>query len=109
MISAILTIVSLLGVLSLSGCTPESKENLAESANIKMAQAVVMAEVSVPGTAVTAELVRKDGEPAYFVEVLDDRGTEHVAYIDARYGQPVQIDGESYSRLQQAPTQPEAK
>lgn len=98
MVAALLT----LAVLTASGCTFDSKEELAQSAEIRMAQAVDIAEATVPGLAVTAEITTKDGAPAYVVEVVDERGTEHLAYVNAQNGQTLEVDGTDYV-IQEAP------
>ena len=67
-----------------------------------MAQAVDIAEATVPGLAVTAEITTKDGAPAYVVEVVDERGTEHLAYVNAHNGQTLEVDGNDYV-IQEAP------
>ena len=96
MIAALLTALSTLAVLIAAGCTVDSKEELAQFADIRMAQAVDIAEATVPGLAVTAEITTKDGAPAYVVEVVDERGTEHVAYVNAHNGQTLEVDGDDY-------------
>ncbi|MGQ0810628.1 MAG: PepSY domain-containing protein [Nitrospiraceae bacterium] len=93
MVSPVLATMSVLIALSLSGCPLDSKEELVNSAHIPLAEAVRIAEASVPGTAVVAEITQKDGIPTYVVGVLDHRGTEYVAYVDARNGQTVAIEG----------------
>lgn len=102
MVAALLAALSTLATLTASGCTVDSKEELAQSAHIRLAQAVDIAEATVPGLAVTAEITTKDGAPAYFVEVVDERGTEHVAYVNAHNGQTLEVDGNDYT-IQEAP------
>lgn len=97
MIAVMLAVLTTLVVLTTSGCTVNSKEELAQSADIDMAEAVKIAEASVPGIAVTAEITDKEGVPTYLVEVVDARGEGHLAYVDARNGQTLEIDGDVYS------------
>ncbi len=97
MATTLLTALSTLVMLTASGCTVDSKEELAQSAEIRMAEAVYIAEASVPGLAVTAEITTRDGAPAYVVEVVDERGIEHIAYVDADNGRMVEIDGDDYA------------
>lgn len=102
MLAALMTALSTLAVLIAAGCTVDSKEDLAQSADIRMAEAVYIAEATVPGLAVTAEITTRDGAPAYVVEVVDERGIPHVAYVDAQNGQTMEIDGDDYA-TQEAP------
>ena len=102
MVATLLAAVFMFVGLAFSGCTVDSKEELAQSAAIRMAQAVDIAEATVPGLAVTAEITTKDGAPAYVVEVVDERGTEHLAYVNAHNGQTLEIDGNDYV-IQEAP------
>jgi len=102
MVATLFAAVFMLVGLTFSGCTVDSKEELAQSAAIRMAQAVDIAEATVPGLAVTAEITTKDGAAAYVVEVVDERGTEHVAYVNAVNGRTMEIDGDDYV-IQEAP------
>lgn len=84
-----------LAALGLSGCGMhhESKQELLQSANVSLVDAVRAAEASVTGgKVVEAELEREKGRTVYEVELIDSAQKKRTVYVDAATGKVVDID-----------------
>jgi uncharacterized membrane protein YkoI len=65
----------------------ETNRELAESAKITLEEAIRNALVSVPGTAVEAEIRKEDGRTVYEVEIIDSSKKIRKVSVDAQNGQ----------------------
>jgi uncharacterized membrane protein YkoI len=74
-------------------CTPgparaifESDKTLAEQAKISMAQAITVAEHTIPGKSVHVQMGKDLGHTVYKVEILDKDNKSRWVYVDAMTG-----------------------